>query len=127
MEIDGLVTSGYGRGEKFLSQEFYSSKFIKKLNFKPYPGTLNIIVSEKFLNDIISIKKKTNNIIEGKDGFGSVKFIKAVLNNNINGAIVFPDKSTHEDNYLEFISKDKIREKLDLKDNDNVNLEIKDW
>ncbi|MCI6931507.1 MAG: CTP-dependent riboflavin kinase, partial [Methanobrevibacter boviskoreani] len=38
--------------------------------------------------------------------------------------IVFPDKTTHEENYLEFIARDKLRDKLNLNDGDKVTLEI---
>ena len=40
------------------------------------------------------------------------------------GAIVFPDKTTHDENYLEFISKDKLRDKYNFKDGDEVTLTI---
>ena len=38
------------------------------------------------------------------EGFGAVKYIEAKLCDKINGAIVFPAKTTHEENYLEFIA-----------------------
>ena len=53
-----------------------------------------------------------------------LKYIKATLNDSINGAIIFPAKTTHEENYLEFIAKDKLRDTLNLKDGDEVTLEI---
>ncbi|WP_409200157.1 DUF120 domain-containing protein [Methanobrevibacter sp. DSM 116169] len=127
MEIDGIVTTGYGRGREFLSQEFYSLKFKEKLDFKAYPGTLNIIVPDEYIDEINNIKDSCKSKIKGEDNFGGVKYIKAILNNEINGAIVFPEKTSHDTNYLEFISKEKLREKLNLKDNDKVNLKFKEW
>ncbi|MCC7554215.1 MAG: CTP-dependent riboflavin kinase [Methanobacteriaceae archaeon] len=126
METDGFVTSGYGKGKEFLSKDFYKLKFKEKLGFKPYPGTLNIIIPEKHLKDINSIKKNCKNKINGENNFGSVKYIEATLNNKIKGAIVFPEKTTHDENYLEFISQEGLREKLYLKDDDKVNLIIGD-
>ena len=52
MKIDGEVTTGLGKAAYFLSQEFYTNEFEKNLGFIPYPGTLNIIVSEEFFVDI---------------------------------------------------------------------------
>ena len=124
MKIEGTVTTGLGKGAYFLSQEFYASKFDENCGFRPFPGTLNIIVPKKYLNQINSIKQGCNNIIKPDEGFGGVKYIKATLNNQITGAIVFPDKTIHEENYLEFISKDNLREKLNLKDKDIVKLSI---
>ncbi len=129
MEIEGSIATGYGKGAYFLGQEFYKSKFNEKCGFTPYPGTLNIIVPEEYLDSIKKIKSNTKNIIKSREGFGGVKYIKATLNSSkkeeiINGAILFPDKTTHEDNYLEFIAEENLREKLSLKDGDKVKLII---
>lgn len=127
MEIDGIITTGFGKGKEFLNMEFYSKSFSEKLNFTPYPGTLNIIISKDYLNDVNSLKINCKTGIEGADGFGSVKYIKAILNDEIKGAIVFPEKTTHEENYLEFISDLNLRKKFNLKDNDKVNIKITNW
>lgn len=124
MEIKGIVTTGFGKGAYFLGQEFYKSKFNEKCGFTPFPGTLNIIVPEKDLENISKMKDNCKNVIKPDEGFGGVKYIKAILENNITGAIVFPDKTTHEENYLEFIAKSKLRDKLNLKDGDEVKLNI---
>ena len=124
MKIYGEVTTGLGKAAYFLSKEFYTNEFKKNLGFIPYPGTLNVIVSDKHLDEINEIKNNCENLIKPDKGFGAVKYIKAKLNDEINGAIVFPAKTTHEENYLEFISKHKLRDQLSLKDGDIVLLEF---
>lgn len=124
MKIDGEVTTGLGKAAYFLSQDFYTKEFKKNLGFIPFPGTLNIIVPESYLDEINEIKDNCENIIKPDEGFGAVKFIEATLNNKIEGAIVFPAKTTHEENYLEFIAENKLREILNLKDGDIVSLEF---
>ena len=52
MKIEGEIVSGLGKGSYFLSQEFYTKEFEKNLGFIPYPGTLNVIVSEEYLGEI---------------------------------------------------------------------------
>ena len=47
-----------------------------------------------------------------------------ILNDKIEGAIVFPVKTTHEVNYLEFIAENKLRDELMLNDGDIVSLEF---
>ena len=96
----------------------------KNLGFIPYPGTLNVIVSDNHLDEINEIKNNCENLIKPDKGFGAVKYIEAKLNDEVNGAIVFPAKTTHEENYLEFISKNKLRDQLSLKDGDIVLLEF---
>ena len=124
MKIDGEVTTGLGKAAYFLSQDFYTKEFEKNLGFIPFPGTLNVIVSEDSLDEINDIKNNCKNIIKPDEGFGAVKYIQAKLNDEVDGAIVFPAKTTHEENYLEFIASEKLREKLGLEDGDIVTLEF---
>ena len=124
MKINGEVTTGLGKAAYFLSQEFYTNEFKKNLGFIPYPGTLNVIVSDGYLDEINEIKDSCQNLIKPDEGFGAVKYIEAVLNDNINGAIVFPAKTTHEENYLEFIAEKRLRDELNLEDGDMVLLEF---
>jgi riboflavin kinase len=124
MKIDGEVTTGLGKAAYFLSQDFYTREFKKNLGFIPYPGTLNVIVSEEHLDEINEIKNSCENLIKPDEGFGAVKFIEAKLNDKINGAIVFPAKTTHEENYLEFIAENRLRDELKLNDGDIVSLEF---
>lgn len=124
MKVDGRVTTGLGNGAFFLSQDFYKNELNKKCGFLPFPGTLNIIIPKEYLNEINYIKENCNNIIKPEGDFGAVKYIKANLNDEIEGAIVFPAKTVHEENYLEFIAPMKLRDELNLEDDDIVTLEI---
>ena len=124
MKIEGEVTTGLGKAAYFLSQEFYTNEFKKNLGFIPYPGTLNVGVSEDYLDEIGEIKNSCENLIKPDEGFGAVKYIEAILNDKVNGAIVFPAKTTHEENYLEFIAENKLREELSLEDGDIVSIEF---
>ena len=124
MKLSGKVTSGLGKASFFLSQDFYVNNFLKRCGFKPYPGTLNIIIEDDFLYEINRIKEDCDNIIKPDEGFGAVKFINAVLNDEINGAIVFPAKSQHSVKYLEFIADIRLRDYLNLEDGNIVTVEF---
>ena len=124
MKIEGEIASGMGKGEFFLSQEFYTKEFEKNLGFVPFPGTLNIVVSEEHLDEINEIKNSCENLIKPDEEFGAVKYIEATLNDKVSGSIVFPAKTAHEENYLEFIAENKLRDELGLKDGDIVFVEF---
>ena len=124
MKLNGEVTTGLGKAAFFLSKDFYVNNFIKNCGFKPYPGTLNIVVPEDYLKQINEVKDKCENIIKPDAGFGAVKYIKAILNDTIDGAIVFPAKTEHNENYLEFIAPMRLRNELNLKDGDIVSIEF---
>ena len=104
MKIDGEVKTGLG--------------------FVPYPGTLNVVVSDEYLDEINEKKDSCQNIIKPDEGFGAVKYIEAVLNDEVKGAIVFPAKTTHDENYLEFIAEARLRDELNLEDGDIVSIEF---
>ncbi len=124
MEIKGQIISGMGKGTYFMSQEIYIKQFQEKLHFKPYVGTLNVKLEKNRKNPLINISKEKFSLILGKGKFGDEKFIKAVLNHDTAGALVFPAKTEHTEDVLEFISNKNLRGSLKLKDGDIVSITI---
>ncbi len=124
MELFGTVTSGRGKGAYFMSQPIYKSQFKQKLNFIPFPGTLNIKIGQNEIDAIHNISMHKLTKIEGGGKFGDVLLIEAVLDDKINGAIVFPKKTTHGENILEFIAPQNIKEDLGVQDGDSVKIKI---
>lgn len=124
MEIKGIIVSGMGKGTYFMSQDIYKKKFEEKLNFTPFVGTLNIGIDVNEIRLIKSIPQGRFDVIKGEGTFGDVKLVKAILNDEVEGAIVFPVKTKHPEDVLEFISAKKLRESLKLEDGDIVTLKI---
>ena len=125
MDIKGTVTSGQGKGAYFMSLPVYKTQFEKQLNFSPFPGTLNIKISEEEIDAIHSIGEDKLEIIEGKDNFGDVLLVHATLNNEVDGAIVFPKKTTNKENILEFITSKKLKDTMGIKDGDSVKITLR--
>ncbi len=124
MEIKGKIISGMGKGTYFVSQEFYIKQFQEKLHFKPFIGTLNIKLEKNRGNSLINISEDRFELVKGEGKFGDVKFIKALLNHHVSGALVFPAKTEHTEEILEFISDENLRKSLNLKDGDVVSVTI---
>ncbi|MGB7970192.1 MAG: DUF120 domain-containing protein [Methanobacterium sp.] len=124
MEIIGKIISGMGKGTYFMSQDIYIKQFQEKLHFKPYVGTLNIKLDKNLKNPLVNISKEKFELVKGEGKLGDVKFIKALLNHDIAGALVFPAKTEHTEDVLEFISNKNLRESLKLKDGDIVSIII---
>ncbi len=124
MEIVGIIVSGMGKGTYFMSQKVYVDQFQEKLHFKPFVGTLNIKIDSNGVKTIQNIPDTDFEIIRGKNKLGDVKFVNAVLNNSVKGAIIFPAKTKHTTDILEFIAGENLREVLNLKDGDNINIKI---
>ena len=116
----GIVISGRKEAKKFVSMPEYKKQFKNKLAINAFPGTLNI------LTDYTPLLKRIDGIeIKGfvKNGkeYGSVKCFPARIG-KIKAAIIIPEKSNNE--YAEVISKYNLREKLNLKDGDEVKIEL---
>ena len=123
MEIKGKVISGTHKGSYFMSLEVYQDEFQEKLGFQPFLGTLNLEISEADAKAIKNLDNKMG-IIRGSGNFGDVKFLAAQLNGEIGGAILFPVKTQHSNDILEFVARENLRKALQLKDGDQVILKI---
>jgi len=123
MEIKGKIISGTHKGSYFMSLEAYQEEFEKKLKFKPFPGTLNLEISKEKGTIIHDLHDKMG-VIKGTGNYGDVKFLPAKLNGIINGAILFPVKTQHSPEILEFVADENLRSNLKLKDGDEATLKI---
>jgi len=122
----GKVASGLGEGRYYTEQGGYIEQFRDKLGFVPYPGTLNVEIEYVERNKLRLLKDhRAININEFKTKnrtFGGVRCFRAKIGGS-DGAIVLPLRS-HYSNILEFVSKDFLRKKLNLKDGDGVKIII---
>ena len=53
-----------------------------------------------------------------------MKFKNAVMNGEIEGAVIFPEKTRHSGNIVEFIAPKNIKETYQLDDGDPVTVSI---
>jgi riboflavin kinase len=122
----GKIVSGMGEGKYYTEQPGYVDQFKKKLGFVPYPGTLNVEIEFVERNKLRILKNCGGIIIDEfktkNRTFGSVLCFNAKINKT-DGVIVLPKRS-HYSNILEFISPHSLREALNLKDGDLVEIVI---
>lgn len=120
----GEVVEGKGKAEKFLGMEEYSEKIFAKMNFKVFPGTLNLRVDVEELKNFLQGREKRR--IEGfeKQGkkFGGIVCYKIHVG-GIPAAIVFPKKSSHAEDVIEIISFVNLKERLKLGLGDKIQIE----
>ncbi|MHA1129218.1 MAG: DUF120 domain-containing protein [Candidatus Helarchaeota archaeon] len=124
--LEGTVFSGLGEGAYYVIQPGYQKQFLKKLGFKPFPGTLNLRIEKQPDSQIRRLLEHSlpGVIIEGfKDTnrtFGSVKCFRAKINNQIEGAVLLIKRTHYQDDVLEVIAPVCLREKFNLKNGDTV-------
>lgn len=121
--IKGIVVSGIGEGKFYVSQKKYKAEFTKKLGIDPYPGTLNLMINEAEKNRLLDLKKPVliKGFATGSRTFGDIVCYN-VLINQIRSAIIIPKRTHHDNNIIEVISKEFLRDKLNLKDGSEVEI-----
>lgn len=122
----GRVVFGMGEGRYYTEQDGYVTQFKQKLGFIPYPGTLNVEIEYIDRNKLRLLKNHSAIDIDEfqtkNRTFGGVKCFRAEIN-GIDAAIVLPLRS-HYSNILEFISPEFLRKKLNINNDDFVNIVI---
>lgn len=126
-KLTGELVSGLGEGSYYVSQEKYQDQFKEKLGFEPYPGTLDIDLDEESLTFKKRLQDFSGIKIEGfsseERNFGGGKCFPAKIKGE-KAAVVLPDRTHHEENIVDVISPVKIRDKYNLKDGDEVEVEV---
>lgn len=128
--VEGKVFSGLGEGAYYVSKEQYRRQFIEALGFDPYPGTLNLRITDS--REIAKLRAELDaypgiriNGFKNKDRtYGPVKCFHALIEGRERGAVVFAFRSHYGRDVLEVIAPECLREKLGLKDGDTVHVEI---
>lgn len=127
MVFEGSVVKGLGEGAYYLNQEGYVSQFRKKLGFRPFPGTLNLLISTEDIEKRILLRQQKpielSGFKKGNRTFGKLAAYKCVMN-GAPGALVFPERSQHGLQVLEIVSPFNLRKKLGLADGALVRAEI---
>ncbi len=125
--IRGRVFSGLGEGRYYVSLEGYLKQFERLLGFKPYPGTLNIKIPREQMFFRAKLDEEEGIIIKGfktkERTFGDVKAFRCRVS-GVEGAIVLPQRTHYPKDVLEVIAPVKLREVLNLKDGDWVEVEV---
>ncbi|RLF12426.1 MAG: riboflavin kinase [Thermoprotei archaeon] len=130
LTVEGEIFTGLGEGAYYVSREGYRRQFIAKLGFDPYPGTLNVKLSDtKSLRARETLEHFRGIEIEGfSDGdrtYGPVKCFRATINGTVEGAIVIARRTHYGKDTLEFIAPINVRRALSLKDGDRIKAEIR--
>ncbi len=124
--LTGRIASGAGEAAYFTGLDWVQQQCAEKLNFKPFPGTLNIEVDEASLPELAEMKKEKGIALLSPDPkFCNARVLPANLE-NVRGAILIPDEEVniHGKNIVEFIAPLSIKETLSLTDGDKISVRV---
>lgn len=124
-ELEGKLCSGLGEGAKFVQLDWAEREFLEKLEFSPYPGTINLSLTGSVWTDVrCRLQQATGIQIVPPPGFCISKCFVVQINEQIEGAAVLPDIEDYPNDKLEVLAPVAVRQELNLQDGDIVRLRI---
>ncbi|TQD26769.1 winged helix-turn-helix domain-containing protein/riboflavin kinase [Methanolobus vulcani] len=128
LELYGEVITGLGEGQYYIAKDGYMSQFRDKLDFKPFPGTLNVRLNGESaqIRDNMDLIQPIiiNGFNDGERSFGGVKCYPIEIE-GIKSAVIIPDRTHYPADLLEIIAPVKLREVLRIHDGDEVKVVVK--
>ncbi len=119
--LRGKIAAGHGEGKKFLDLLWVKKQIQEKLHFTPYPGTLNLILTNESVPFRALLKKTQYARIEPAEGFYDGIAIPALINSQ-KCAIIVPKIKNYPKNMIEIIAPLNLRQILKIKDGDEVSV-----
>ena len=126
MQLSGRVVTGTGQGAGFTELEHAKQQFLDKLGIDTWPGTLNVKLDDA---DSLSGWRDLRNA----DGIGinspddnncHARSYPVQINNQVTGAIIFPEVSGYPADQVEIISPLSLRRHFSLDDGDRLSLDV---
>ena len=99
-------------------------QIVENLGFTPHSGTLNLKLGKEELRHRNLLEKVEAIEISPVKGFSRGRLFKAHLTSDVECAIVIPEIPNYPENVIEVIAPTNLREELELKDGDYVEVEI---
>ncbi|MDQ4015756.1 MAG: CTP-dependent riboflavin kinase, partial [Thermoproteota archaeon] len=131
MDFEGNVISGMGEGAYYMSLEGYRRQFREKLGYEPYPGTLNVRLTDQiYMNGRLELGKHPSIFINGfSDGtrtYGWVKCYRATINDGAieNAAVLVLERSHYDDSMVEVIAPISIKQAAGIKNGDRIKVQV---
>jgi riboflavin kinase len=121
----GKLITGLGEGQYYISLDGYRTQFIEKLGFDPYPGTLNVRLDSNSIDirKTIAQSIRITGFTDQNRTFGKGSCFRVRIS-DIEGAVITPERTHYPEDIIEIIAPVNLREHLDLKDGNNINVEV---
>ena len=132
LSLRGAVTGGMGEGRHYITLPGYAEQFRERLGYDPFPGTLNVDLTEESVRrrgEMAGIDAVPIDAWEGEDrtyGAATCYGVTLVAGDERYEEVhaIVPDRTHHDDDQLELIAPDRLRDALDLDDDDQVEVRV---
>jgi riboflavin kinase len=131
IDFEGNVVPGMGEGAYYMSLDGYRKQFKEKLGYEPYPGTLNVRLTDQiYMKARLELGKHPSIFINGfSDGtrtYGWVKCYRATINDGAidNAAVLVLERTHYDDSMLEVIAPISIKQAAGTKNGDRIKVQV---
>ena len=132
LSLRGAVTGGMGEGRHYITLPGYAEQFRERLGYDPFPGTLNVDLTEESVRrrgEMAGIDAVPIDAWEDEDrtyGAATCYGVTLVAGDERYEEVhaIVPDRTHHDDDQLELIAPDRLRDALDLDDDDQVEVRV---
>ncbi len=135
LTLTGSVTSGMGEGRHYISLDGYMEQFETQLGYEPFAGTLNVELDEKSVRTRAGLSSIAAVGIESWESddrtFGAATCYAATISAPDGETyspvhIIVPDRTHHDEQSIELIAPDKLRDALSLADDETITVTVGD-
>ncbi len=131
VSLTGVITSGMGEGRHYITLSGYMRQFTELLGYEPYPGTLNIDLTEESVRRRAHLGAIEPITIDGWEDeertYGPAYCYPATIiaeDRYEPAHVIAPERTHHGDDHLEVIAPDRLRDTLGLQDDDEVTVDV---
>ncbi|WP_327050763.1 DUF120 domain-containing protein [Halomicrococcus gelatinilyticus] len=133
VDLTGTVTSGMGEGRHYISLSGYMEQFEDRLGYEPFPGTLNVDLTEESVRARSAMEALDPVPIDGwEDGdrtYGPAVCYPAAIQTTDDETyeqahVIAPERTHHDEDQLELIAPAKLRDEMELDDGDHLTVHV---
>jgi riboflavin kinase len=133
LRLAGTVTGGMGEGRHYISLPGYMEQFRDRLGYEPFPGTLNVELTDESVRARPEMAGFDAVPIDGWEDeertFGPATCFAAAVEGDggtyEDAHVIVPERTHHDESQLEVIAPEKLRDALSLSDEDRVVVRIR--
>ena len=130
--LAGTVTGGMGEGKHYITLPGYAEQFETRLGYEPFPGTLNVDLDAESVRrrgEIAGVDAVPIDAWEDEDrtyGAATCYAVTLVADGERyeDAHAIVPDRTHHDDDQLELIAPDRLRDVLSLADGDPIEIRV---
>lgn len=132
LTLTGTITTGMGEGKHYISLSGYQSQFETRLGYTPFPGTLNLELTEASIRSRGELPAQESIPIDSWEdddrtyGAASCYPAHVVCEGRAfePAHIIVPDRTHHDEEQIELIAPVKLRDELAVADGDTLTIHL---